>query len=249
MKWIIASCVWLLLSAPGTVPADDNLETVIAALETPFREETEEKRKVHDFSADFVQLSTVVAIDRQQRGEGRVWFKFQSQPAGMPMFRWDYQLPTEQQVISDGTTLWVYVPENRQVIVSDVEQVEAEYGDNPAAFFSSLGDLAANFHITWGPHQRDESGHYRLLLTPRQPSQFFKEIEVIVNQEAVATYQQEKEKTSFPLLATRVTDPQGNLTRIVFTEVRWNLGLADSEFVFDIPDGVEQLSSTAHMPF
>ncbi len=249
MKWIIAPLMLLLLSIPGSLLADDKLEAVVAALETPFRETTPPARQIHDFSADFVQRSTVVSIDRVQRGEGKVWFKFQPQSSFMPMFRWDYQLPDEQQVISDGSTLWVYVPANRQVIVSDVKQVEVEYGDNPAAFFSGLGDLARNFHIDWAPSRRDASGHYLLLLTPRQPSQFFNQIEVTVNQQAVSAYQQRGTPAQFPLIATQVTDPQGNLTQITFINVRWNLDLDDTEFVFEIPSGVEQLSPATHMSF
>ena len=247
MKWIMVLLLCLLLALPGSLFADDELESVVAALESPFRDATPAARQIHDFSADFVQLSTVVSIDRVQRGEGEVWFKFQPQSSSMPMFRWDYHLPNEQQVISDGSTLWVYVPENRQVIVSDVGQVEAEYGDNPAAFFSGLGDLSRNFHIDWAQSRRDESGHYRLLLTPRQPSQFFQQIEVIVNQQAVSAYQQQGASVLFPLIATKVTDPQGNLTRIAFFDVRWNLDLDDSAFVFEIPPGVEQLSPSTHM--
>ena len=249
MKRIIIPLVWLLLSVPGSLLADGELETVIMALESPFRDATPANRQIRDFSADFVQLSTVVSIDRVQRGEGKVWFKFQPQSTFMPRFRWDYQLPNEQQIISDGSTLWVYVPENRQVIVSDVQQVEAEYGDNPAAFFSGLGDLGRNFHIDWAPTRTDESGHYRLLLTPRQPSQFFNQIEVTVNQQAVSAHQQQEDSVSFPLIATQVTDPQGNLTRITFIDARWNLDLEDSQFVFEVPPGVEQLSPATHMSF
>lgn len=249
MKWLIASLAWLLMSIPGVLAADDELQTVVAALESPFREATAADRQIRDFSADFVQLSTIVSIDRVQRGEGEVWFRFQPQSAQMPMFRWDYRLPNEQQVISDGSTLWVYVPENRQVIVSDVGQVEAEYGDNPAAFFTGLGDLARNFYIDWALERRDESGHYRLLLTPRRPSQFFQQIEVIVNHQAVSNHQQQGALAHFPLIATQVTDPQGNLTRISFVNVRWNLAPDAGVFVFEVPPGVEQLSPATHMSF
>lgn len=251
MKSLVLLISWLLLIA-GSVPAlaDEDLSHVIGALETPFKETTPAAQQIRDFAADFVQLSTVVAIDRVQRGEGKVWFKFPQQAhtdSAMPMFRWDYQLPNEQQVLSDGTTLWVYVPENRQVVVSEVGEVEAEYGDNPAAFFTSLGDLAKNFDIAWGNGRRDEAGHYILLLTPKRPSQFFKQIEVVVNQQAVSASEEGKPQV-FPLVATLVTDPQDNLTRITFVDVRWNLDPADSLFVFEVPEGVEQLSPATQMP-
>lgn len=251
MKLLALLLSWLFLLA-GSLPAlaDEELTDVLAALETPFKVTTPAAQQIRDFAGDFVQLSTVVAIDRVQRGEGKVWFKFPPQaPTGlaMPMFRWDYRLPNEQQVLSDSSTLWVYVPENRQVIVSDVGQVEAEYGDNPAAFFTGLGDLAQNFDIAWGKSRRDEAGHYALLLTPKRSSQFFKQIEVIVNQQAVSASREGKPQV-FPLVSTLVTDPQDNLTRITFVDVRWNLDPADSLFVFEVPEGVEQLSPATEMP-
>ncbi len=252
MKLVVVMLSWLVLFA-GSLSAGETpeLSDVITALETPFRAATPRAQQVRDFVADFVQLSMVVAIDRVQRGEGKVAFKFlpNTQPSStIPMFRWDYQLPSEQQILSDGTTLWVYVPENRQVIVSEIHQVEAEYGDNPAAFFSGLGDLAQNFDISWGQKRQDEAGHYLLKLTPKRPSQFFKQIEVVVNQQAVSASQQDGNLQVFPLVATQVTDPQDNLTRITFADVRWNLDPADSEFVFVVPEGVEQLSPAAQMP-
>jgi outer membrane lipoprotein carrier protein len=252
MKLLVLLFSWLLLGA-GSVAAiaDEELTNVLAALETPFRVTTPAEQQIRDFAGDFVQLSTVVAIDRVQRGEGKVWFKFplgSRADAAMPMFRWDYQLPNEQQILSDGTSLWVYVPENRQVIVSQVGEIEAEYGDNPAAFFTGLGDLEQNFDIAWGNGRRDETGDYRLLLTPKRPSQFFKQIEVMVNQQAVAASRQGGKPQVFPLVATQVTDPQDNLTRITFVDVRWNLDPADSMFVFEVPEGVEQLSPATQMP-
>jgi len=252
MKWFVFLLSWLVLfSGSASAAVDEELSRVITALETPFRATTPESQQVHDFAADFVQLSMVVAIDRVQRGEGKVWFKFPPESrtrSAMPMFRWDYQLPNEQQILSNGTRLWVYVPENRQVIVSEVDQVEAEYGDNPAAFFSGLGNLAQNFDIAWGNGRRDEAGHYRLLLTPKRPSQFFKQIEVIVNHLAVQNHQQGGKSPVFPLVSTQVTDPQDNLTRITFIDARWNLDPDDSEFTFEVPDGVEQLSPATQMP-
>lgn len=251
MKRFILLLSWLVLFAGSASAAvDEELTRVITALETPFRATTPESQQVRDFAADFVQLSTVVAIDRMQRGEGKVWFKFPPEArtsSAMPMFRWDYQVPNEQQILSDGTTLWVYVPENRQVIVSEVDQVEAEYGDNPAAFFTGLGNLAQNFDIAWGKDRLDEAGNYLLLLTPKRPSQFFKQIEVVVNHQAVAASSQGGKPQVFPLVATQVTDPQDNLTRITFIDVRWNLDPADSEFTFAVPDGVEQLSPATQM--
>lgn len=228
------------------------LPAVIDTLESPFRQTTDESRTIYDFSAEFTQLSAVVAIDRVQRGQGTVWFRFQpesAQGARLPMFRWDYREPEEQQILSDGATLWVYQQENRQVIVSDVRQVQSEYGDNPLSFFSDLGDLGRNFQIAWNEPQIDASGNYQLLLVPRNESRYFQQIVVVVSHKAVTAFVEGRVPTVFPLLATEVKDLQDNLTRITFNDVRWNLDLAPEHFVFEIPAGVEQVSPATDIGF
>lgn len=247
--------VWLLLVlllpvSAATAAEDADLATVIAALETPFRQTGDDAWRIVDFTAAFSQRSAVVSIDRVQRGAGTVWFRFQPEENGMPMFRWDYHQPNEQQIISDGATLWVYLPENRQVIVSDLRQVQTEYGDNPVSFFSGLGHLEENFQIGWSDVRTDETGDYRLLLLPRRESRFFKQIEVTVSHRAVALWQQqERQMEVFPLVATQVTDPQENLTRITFIDPRWNIGTTAADFDFTVPPGVEEVSPADDLAF
>lgn len=252
MRRKIALLLLVLLLPVGAVTAAEeaDLATVIAALETPFRQTSEEGWRVDDFTAAFSQRSAVVSIDRVQRGAGTVWFRFPREANGMPMFRWDYHQPNEQQIISDGATLWVYLPENRQVIVSDLRQVQTEYGDNPVSFFSGLGNLEENFQIGWSEVRTDAAGDYRLLLFPRRESRFFKQIEVTVSHRAVALWQQqERRMKAFPLVATQVTDPQENLTRITFIDPQWNIGTTAADFDFAVPPGVEEVSPVDDLAF
>lgn len=245
----------LLIMIPATGAADEQvpLTTVVATLEAPFRQQAKPQVRISDFSAEFTQLSTVVAISRTQRGEGTVWFRF---PAGtgddmpLPYFRWDYRLPTEQEVVSDGSTLWVYQQENQQVIISDIRHIKTQYGDNPLAFFSGLGDLARDFKIDWATPRQDADGHFQLLLTPRQESRYFRKITVTVHKDAVAATRTASDAAAiavFPLVATEVEDVQGNLTKILFENPHWNTGLDKDHFIFQVPAGVEQVDAQADL--
>lgn len=253
MKKLVILLVLLLSGAVTAAAQEVELSTVVETLQVPFRQTTASAGQIRDFVADFVQLSAIAAIDRVQRGEGQVRFKFQARadrPDRLPGFRWDYREPEVQHIISNGATLWVYVPDNRQVIISDVSRVQADYGDSPAALFGSLGRLGENFHIEWGRKRQDDQGHYHLVLTPLRDSRLIRQIEVVVNREAVFAWQQERlSATVFPLIETLVTDPQDNLTRITFIDPRWNQSPADSLFEFEVPPGVEELSPVSGMPF
>jgi outer membrane lipoprotein carrier protein len=154
-------------------------------------------------------------------------------------FFWDYRKPDVQQIISDGRTMWVYLPDNKQVIESDIAALSQQQGQNPVTFLSSLGQLSAHFDISWG-EKSDKDGNYRLYLQPRLNSQLIEQMEVIVNRKAVDDWSRlGKTGVHFPILTTTVTDQQGNRTTIHFEQIKVNVGLKNEQFIFSRPDDVE----------
>jgi len=250
----LITCLVLMLSIPGiSSAAEIILDDIVTALETPFKSQSSSSEQIHDFSAKFVQESVVASIGRTQRGEGSVRFKFEAtgaQKASLAKFFWEYSEPSVQEIISDGLTMWVYMPENRQVIETDLSQISAQQGENPVTFLSGLGNLSRDFAIHWGDPETTESGDYRLLLKPLKESQFIQRIDIVVSQKAVNIWLK-KHKTGeiFPLLSTLVTDANGNRTAIAFQEVRVNQKLADKLFSFERPDGVELIDPAEQMNF
>lgn len=84
-------------------------------------------------------------------------------------FRWDYRVP-EQQIISDGVTVWLYDVELEQVTVRAAGEALA---GTPAMLLAGTGDLNKEFEITdAGPQQ----GLDWTRLTPRQPDSDFREV-------------------------------------------------------------------------
>ncbi len=246
---LLLSLCFPLLSAA----ADVKLGDVIGTLETPFKVETKSSEQIKDFSANFVQESHIASIDRTQHGQGTVQFKFTAavaQKSSQAKFHWNYRKPTVQEIISDGQTMWVYLPENRQVIESDLSKMDAQQGENPITFLSDLGNLSHDFIISWGGTLVVEKGGYLLQLKPRKPSQFIQKIEVIVSEKAVNSWlKKDNSSKIFPIILTRVTDPNGNITTIEFRDVQVNQKLADNLFTFKRPDGVELVDPAEQMGF
>ena len=244
----------LLLSLPLVAGAADvELSDVIDALETPFKAETKSSEQIKDFSANFFQESHIASIDRTQHGQGVVQFKFTAaaaQKSPLAKFRWEYHKPTVQEIISDGQTMWVYLPENRQVIESDISQIDAQQGENPVTFLSGLGNLSEDFFINWGSPRVVESGDYLLQLEPRKASQFIQKIELTVSKKSVDNWLKKGQAGEiFPIISTLVTDPNGNLTAIEFRDVQVNRKLADKLFQFERPEGVELVDPAEQMSF
>jgi outer membrane lipoprotein carrier protein len=113
-------------------------------------------------------------------------------------------------------------------------------GENPLTLLNGLGNLSRNFTIAWADGKTDDQGNYRLVLSPRRNSQLVQSMEVLVSQKAVAAWRQRQQSgTIFPLLATEVTDQQGNRTRITFHQVKIVDDFAASLFQFQPPADVE----------
>ncbi len=250
LKRVLTSLFLFFIPLVATA-AEVQLADVITALETPFRYQTPAGEKIVDFQAKFLQQSHIASIGRTQHGEGDVQFKFMtSARRSLAKFRWEYRKPSVQEIISDGKTMWVYIPDNRQVIVSDLEKVDRDKGENPVTFLSGLGSLSRDFEIVWDTPKLTDSGNYRLLLTPRKASQFMTSIAVVVDHLAVTQWlKQHKTGEIFPIMATLVTDPGGNKTAIAFKKVEINRSLDDALFTFIVPPGVEQVDPGEQLGF
>jgi len=258
MRIIYSLLLIVLILPPVSAGAEAvSLNDVITTLETPFKSPLQTEpgmttAAIRDFQAEFSQESQIAAIDRVQRGQGKVSFMFlrrASDQDSLAMFRWEYRQPTVQEIISDGRTLWVYVPENRQVIESDISRISRQQGENPVTFLGGLGNLSRDFKISWAEPKVDEDGNYLIELQPRRDSQLIRTLRIVVARAAVMEYTQHKISGKiFPFLATMVTDPNGNRTSIEFHNIRVNPELSENFFTFVRPEGVDVIHPTEVLP-
>ncbi len=63
-----------------------------------------------DFSLDFRQISTLKAINVVDKAYGKAFFRY---PGKM---RWEYKSPEKNEIITDGENLWIYRPDEHQVV-------------------------------------------------------------------------------------------------------------------------------------
>jgi outer membrane lipoprotein carrier protein len=247
---VIGLILLFLLPAPvlARSGAAVDLSGVVEALENPFKAKADREKEsslsaISDFQSDFLQESLIASLDRAQQGKGKVSVKFTPDESGhvpLTMFRWEYEQPARQEIVSDGKTMWVYLPENNQVILSEIDFSSPSRPNDPVTFLTGLGNLSRDFLIDWASPDRDAQGNYILELRPRQPSPMIRSMLVVVDRDAVRGADAGS-RPVFPMLSTTVYDPNDNRTTIEFRDVRVNRGLPDSFFRFIPPEGVEVL--------
>lgn len=186
-----ALCLGVLLATVVAPAWAVSLGDVIRTMETPFQAETDKDLRIYDYSADFFQESKIASLDRLQRANGRVEVAFDyERPQTVPgvKFRWQYDQPTTQEIVSDGKSLWVYLPENNQVILSDIERVNEARQNDPMTFLTGLGNLSRDFQISWAVPNNDIDGNYVLELRPRRVSSLMNRLVIVVDRYAVEAY-------------------------------------------------------------
>jgi len=227
----LVACALLPLSAqaaPGAPSA--TAKDLVATLEQGYA-------KLADLQADFVQHTAIASVNREERGAGELFIK--KSAAGAAMFRFDYTKP-RQQIVSNGKTVWYYLPENRQVMISDLADLFA--GGNGAAlnYLTGLGHISADFTARLPDGGRDGKGNYLLDLVPKKATPVMARLRLTISAGAVADYLETKTaRNPVPILSSVVYDQLGNTTRIDFSKVRVNRSLGSGMFTFKPPAGVE----------
>jgi len=187
-----AICFGIGLSIAASSAWAMSLSDVINTLETPFQAKTDDQYRIFDYSADFFQESKIASLDRLQRANGRVEVAFDyrdERSVPVVKFHWQYDRPTTQEIVSDGETMWVYLPENNQVIQSNIELINRANQNDPMTFLTGLGNLSRDFTISWAMPNQDVEGNYVLELTPRRISSLINKLVIVVDRYAVEAYQ------------------------------------------------------------
>lgn len=73
-----------------------------------------------------------------QEAKGRLWIERPNK------FRWNYEAPAKQQIVSDGERLWVYDEDLRQVTVRSLQQGLL---DTPAMLLAGKGRVEDQFDV------------------------------------------------------------------------------------------------------
>ena len=174
-------------------------------------------QSIRDFSADFTHTYRGGALRTQTREQGTVLVK---KPGRM---RWIYTQPEKKEFVSDGHKIYSYLPQDKQVIVSDIPP--DDQASSAALFLAGKGDLARDFTAAYVDSPLPAS--WALKLTPKRPEPDYEYLIVVVD------------PGSLQIQAITTRDRQGGDSTIAFSKLKENQGISDKEFAFRIPRGVD----------
>lgn len=207
-------------------PASPEPTTEAAAARPPAAEVMARMQKFYEgttaLRAKFVQTLSGPMGKRQAAG-GVILKK----PGKM---RWDYEKPERKLFIADGTTLWVYEPEDEQAYKQPLtsSQLPAQ-----VSFLFGKGRLQDDFDASYFDGQpMGEPGDLILKLLPKVASASYRHIVFVVNPK------------TFMVKETVLYDQQGGSNHIVFSAIEINpkSGVDDGRFSFTPPANTKIIS-------
>jgi outer membrane lipoprotein carrier protein len=172
-----------------------------------------------DLRAKFEQL-----LDSPSRApskaSGDVWLK---KPGKM---RWDYATPEKKVMVSDGATLWVYVPEDEQAYKQDLKgnALPAQ-----VSFLLGEGKLDKEFDASLTKVDGLAADEVALKMVPKQGTTAYRYIVFVVDDK------------SGQVRRTIIYGQDGSTNRLSFLEVQQNKGVDDGKFKFTPPAGTHIL--------
>lgn len=193
---VLTTCLFVfqLATISYAAPAQVHvgLNDVISTIEKSFRAGTNGEAPISDFIADFFQRTLLKKEGRELRGDGVASVRLATETTPL-MFRFQYYRPYQQDIISDGNSLWIYHPENREVILSDVSFLFNRRGfnpnrDNAVNFLQGLGRISKDFQINFASGMNDAAGNYVLELNPRRAMVNTRRILLVVSRDSVVSY-------------------------------------------------------------
>ena len=193
--------VWSGLLAWGSAQAG-NLDTLKHFLESS-----------RSLRADFSQTVMGKSGHRPQASSGVMMF------ARPGRFRWQIEKPYAQLMVGDGSKVWIYDPDLKQVTV---KRMGKALGATPAALLAGDNALEKNFVLSDGG-SRD--GLEWVDATPKSADSGFEKVRLGFQGDS--------------LKAMDLLDSFGQTTHLVFQRLERNPSLPASLFHFSVPAGAD----------
>lgn len=134
-------------------------------------------------------------------------------------FKWDYNKPYEQQIISDGHQVWLYDTDLAQVTVNSLRQ---SIGSSPAALLAGDANIDKSFKLS-NAFRKDDLEW--VSANPKDKESGFEKI--------LMGFKDNK------IQALSLIDSFGHTTQITFSDVQVNPALDEKNFSFKPPQGVD----------
>lgn len=211
---LLLACLCLVAS-PVTAPAraQGTADGLARAVQAHYQQ-------VKDFTANFEQAYVGGALKRRTVEKGTVAIR---KPGRM---RWDYETPEKKLFVADGTRMYFYVPADKQVRVSPMP--DDGRVPTPILFLAGRGDLLRDFTVE--EVQAPASGTRALRLRPVRKEPEYETLTLVVD------------ATTHVMRQLVVVDGQAGTSTFTFTNLRENVGVAESRFSFSMPKGVDVIT-------
>ncbi len=191
--------------------------------ETVARDVQQKYDRVRDFSCDFVHTYRGGVLKQQASERGKLLVK---KPGKM---RWEYTAPERKLFVADGTKIYSYIPQDKQVTVSNMPQ--GDEAPTPALFLTGNGDITRDFTPSFDNASDAPSGTLQLKLAPKRNEAEYDSLTLVVDSKTL------------DLRMLIAIDSQGGRSTFSFSNLRENTGLADNQFVFQMPRDVDVITA------
>ena len=181
---------------------------------------------IDTLKAMFAQTTTArahfaqIVLDRNmkmlQQATGTMQF---SRPG---RFRWEYDRPYEQTIVSDGSKVWLYDKDLNQVTV---RRFDRALGSSPAALLAGSDDIEKSYRLT---SLGNQDGLDWLEAVPRTQDTSFERVKLGFGKAG--------------LEAMELRDQFGQITVIKFSTIERNPKLSPESFRFTPPKGADVIS-------
>lgn len=171
------------------------------------------------FSAVFTQKSYLAAMQMTEEATGSAIFK---KPGKM---KWTYETPEKQLIVTDGVTLWIYRPEDSQVMTGKPESYLAD--GKGGSLLSDVKMIRKKFDVTYTG--KNANGDHELKLMPKELTGALTKAGLVVSAQ------------SFDILKIVYENEYQDKTELNFKDLKFGLNPSDADFDFKIPEGVHKL--------
>ena len=182
-------------------------------------ERVEQIYTASSFSASFIQASTIKAMEITDSASGKLYVQY---PGKM---RWEYLKPESQLIVTDGVQLWMYRPEDNQVMLGQASTFFSE--GKGAGFLSDIRLLRKDFDITLEAIRFGD--YYNLKLVPLEKNWDIAYVHLLIS------------KITFHIAQVFTYNAYDDVTRIELVDPQFDESFDDAFFTFKIPQGVDIL--------
>jgi outer membrane lipoprotein carrier protein len=140
-------------------------------------------------------------------------------------FRWTYEKPNKQLLVSDGTRLWIHDPDLNQVTV---KRIDKAISSTPAALLAGRDDITALFSLR---DAGSSDGLNWVEALPKAQDTGFERVRLGLNGRTLA--------------AMELQDQLGGRTLLRFSDLKANAPVSPDTFKFTPPKGADVIEDPA----